>query len=178
MATTAAPSRSAPPSGEFGSVRPGSGRLLFLAAVTAAGLLGGGLMWWRKAAVPPPPPPPIQADYEQVDLGVFRKEILVDAAGLQHDHFETKVALLLNPAYGDLVRLRPQVEKRRDYFRHIILNEILHAKTESDLRKPTLIETLGQEIRRRLNAEIGPSPSGQELVVKVIFPDGKLLPRR
>jgi len=132
---------------------------------------------WKSPA-PSAPRPAIERRYEQVDLGTFRKELLVDAATLVHEPFEVKVALVLNPEYGDLAVYRPLVEKRRDLLRHIVQTEIVNAKGDGDLRKPTVLETLTVEIRKRLNAELGPSSAGQDMIQKVIFPESKLPVRR
>ena len=88
------------------------------------------------------------------------------------------MALVLNPEYGDLAVYRPLVEKRRDLLRHIVQTEIVNAKGDGDLRKPTVLETLTVEIRKRLNAELGPSSAGQDMIQKVIFPESKLPVRR
>jgi flagellar basal body-associated protein FliL len=178
MPLFAADARTAPAGAEAPPPRAGAGKVVLLGALVVAGLVGGLVLLARKPAVPPPPPAPIQRPYEQVELGAFRKEILVDAATFVREHFEVKVALLLNPAYGDLAVVRPLVERRRDLLRHIVATEIIHPKSDFDLRKPTILESLNQEIRARLNAELGLSPAGQELVHKVIFPDSKLPLRR
>jgi hypothetical protein len=156
----------------------GSGRLILVVAILLAGVRAGWALSARKPAAPAAPRPPIERRYEQVDLGVFRREILVDAAALVHEPFEIRAALVLNPEYGDLAAYRPLVEKRRDLLRHIVQTEIVNAKGEGDLRKPTVLEALSGEIRKRLNEELGASPSGQELILKVIFPESKLPSRR
>ena len=178
MALSAADARTAAAAAEALPPRPGAGKVVLLGALVVAGLAGGLLLMARKPSAPPPAPAPIQRPYEQVELGTFRKEVLVDASTFVREQFEVKVALLLNPEYGDLAVMRPLVERRRDLLRHIVATEIIHPKSDSDLRKPTILESLNQEIRARLNAELGLSPAGQELVHKVIFPDSKLPLRR
>jgi len=154
------------------------GRLALVAAILLAGVLSGWALSARRPSAPAGPRPALERRYEQVDLGSFRKELLVDAATLAHESFEVKVALVLNPDYGDLAVYRPLVEKRRDLLRHITQTEIVNAKPDGELRKPTALEGLSQEIRKRLNAELGPSAAGQDLIQKVIFPESKLPPRR
>lgn len=171
MAGTAV--RSAPP-----PTSTGPGRLILVVAILLAGVIAGWAMSARKPASPTTPRPPIERRYEQVDLGTFRKEILVDAASLVHEPFEVKAALVLNPEYGDLAAYRPLVEKRRDLLRHIVQTEIVNPKSDGDLRKPTILDALSLDIRKRLNQELGASPSGQELIQKVIFPESKLPLRR
>lgn len=165
-------SRAAPPA------PAGPGRMILVVAIILAGVAAGGALSLRKPPAPSAPRPAIERRYEQVDLGTFRKELLVDAATLVHEPFEVKVALVLNPEYGDLAVYRPLVEKRRDLLRHIVQTEIVNAKGDGDLRKPTVLETLTLEIRKRLNAELGPSSAGQDMIQKVIFPESKLPVRR
>ncbi|HEX7898206.1 MAG TPA: hypothetical protein VF950_10625 [Planctomycetota bacterium] len=171
MAAPAAP-RTAP------LAPPGPGRMALVVAIILAGVAVGGALSLRKPPAPSAPRPSIERRYEQVDLGTFRKELLVDAAALVHEPFEVKVALVLNPEYGDLAVYRPLVEKRRDLLRHIVQTEIVNAKGDGDLRKPTVLETLTLEIRKRLNDELGKSTAGQDMIQKVIFPESKLPLRR
>ena len=172
MAATAAAPRGAPPA------PAGSGRLLLVAGIVLAGVLAGWILSARKPPAPSAPRPAIERRYEQVDLGVFRKELLVDAATLVHEPFEVKVGLVLNPEYGDLAVYRPLVEKRRDLLRHIVQTEIVNPKGDGELRQPTILDALSTRIRERLNAELGKSPAGQDMIQKVIFPESKLPPRR
>jgi hypothetical protein len=160
------------------SAPAGPGRMILVVAIVLAGVAAGGALSLRKPPGPSAPRPAIERRYEQVDLGTFRKEILVDAATLVHEPFEVKVALVLNPEYGDLSVYRPLVEKRRDLLRHIVQTELVNPKSDADLRKPTLLETLSMSVRDRLNAELEPSASGQKLIQKVIFPESKLPLRR
>ncbi len=178
MPPSATDARSVPPLEDLSASRSRSGALVLLAALVVGGLAGGWMLLARKASAPPTPPAAIRGSYEQVELGTFRREILVDAASLVRESFEVRVSLLLNPEYGDLSVYRPLVEKRRDLLRHIVWTEIILPKSDFDLRKPSILEALSQEIRARLNAELGSSPAGQELVRKVIFPDSKLPVRR
>lgn len=178
MPPSATDARSVPPLEDLPASRSRSGALVLLGALALGGLAGGLVLWSRKPSALPPAPAAIRGPYEQVELGAFRREILVDASSLVRESFEVRVGLLLNPDYGDLSAYRPLVEKRRDLLRHIVWTEILLAKSDLDLRKPSILESLSQEIRARLNAELGPSPAGQELVRKVIFPDSKLPVRR
>lgn len=171
MAAPAA-SRSAPPA------PAGSGRLVLVAAIILAGVVAGWALSARKPAAPAGPRPAVERRYEQVDLGTFRKELLVDAAALVHEPFEVKVGLVLNPEYGDLAVYRPLVEKRRDLLRHIVQTEIVHPKSDGELRAPTVLDALSTQIRDRLNAELGKSSTGQDMIHKVIFPESKLPPRR
>lgn len=172
MASPAA-SRTAPP-----PAPAGAGRLILVVSIILAGVALGWALSLRKPGAPASPRPAIERRYEQVDLGTFRKEILVDAATLVHEPFEVKVGLVLNPEYGDLAVYRPLVEKRRDLLRHIVQTEIVNAKGDGDLRKATVLDTLSLEIRKRLNTEIGPSAAGQDMIQKVIFPESKLPVRR
>ena len=167
-----ATSRSAPPT------PAGAGRMILVVGIILAGVALGWALSLRKPAGPTSPRPAVERRYEQVDLGTFRREILIDVATLVHEPFEIKAALVLNPEYGDLAVYRPLVEKRRDLLRHIVQTEIVNAKGDGDLRKPTVLETLSVEIRKRLNTELGPSAAGQDMILKVIFPESKLPVRR
>ncbi len=178
MPSSATDVRSVPPPEAVPASRSRSGALILLGALAVGGLAGGAVLLARRPSALPSPPAAIRGPYEQVELGAFRREILVDASTLVREAFEVKVSLLLNPDYGDLSACRPLVEKRRDLLRHIVWTEIILPKSDFDLRKPTILDGLSQEIRTRLNAELGPSPAGQELVRKVIFPDSKLPVRR
>ncbi len=120
----------------------------------------------------------IQDGYEQVDLGQMTRELAPEAGGLMRDAFTLKIVLVLNPKARDLGGLKAQVERRRDLFRDIVWSEIISPKSDADLRKPAVIETLKGEIRQRLNQELGGSRDGQELISRVLFPERRLPERR
>jgi flagellar basal body-associated protein FliL len=120
----------------------------------------------------------IQDGYEEVDLGQMTRELAPDAGGLLRDPFMLKVVLVLNPKARDLAALKAQVERRRNLFRDIVWSEIINPKSDADLRKPAILETLKVEIRQRINQELGGARDGQELISRVIFPERKLPERR
>jgi len=120
----------------------------------------------------------IQDGYEQVDLGQMTRELAPEAGGLVRDPFTLKVVLVLNPKSRDLGALKAQVERRRDLFRDIVWSEIISPKSDADLRKPAMIETLKGEIRQRLNQELSGNRDGQELISRVLFPERRLPERR
>jgi flagellar basal body-associated protein FliL len=101
-----------------------------------------------------------------------------EPGALIREPFMLKVAVVLNPEVRDLAMLKSQVERRRDLFRHIILNEILDKKSDADLRKPGIVDTLLTEIKDRLNRELGSSRDAQESISKVLFSDKRLPERR
>ena len=119
-----------------------------------------------------------QDSYQQVDLGQFTCELAPESGAILREPFMLKVAVVLNPNVRDLASLKSQVERRRDLFRHIILNEILDKKTDAELRKPAIVDTLLVEIKDRLNRELGSSRDAQESISKVLFSDKKLPQRR
>jgi flagellar basal body-associated protein FliL len=116
--------------------------------------------------------------YEEVDLGQMSRELAPDAGGLLRDPFMLKIVLVLNPKVRDLAGLKNQVEKRRNLYRDIVWSEIFNAKSDADLRKPALVEAMKEEIRQRLNRELGGPKEGQEMISRVIFPDRKPPERR
>jgi len=89
----------------------------------------------------------IQDGYEEVDLGQMTRELSPESGGLVRDPFMLKVVLVLNPKARDLGALKAQVERRRNLFRDIVWSEIINPKSDADLRKPALLETLKGEIR-------------------------------
>jgi flagellar basal body-associated protein FliL len=119
-----------------------------------------------------------QDRYEEVDLGQVTRELASEAGGLVRDPFMLKVVLVLNPKVRDLAGLKAQVERRRNLFRDIVWSEIINPKSDADLRRPALLETLKAEIRQRINQELGGSKDGQELIARVIFPERRLPERR
>ena len=85
---------------------------------------------------------------------------------------------MLNPKARDLGALKSQVERRRNLFRDIVWSEIVNPKSDADLRKPAMLETLKAEIRQRINQELGGTKDGQEPVSRVLFPERRLPERR
>jgi flagellar basal body-associated protein FliL len=120
----------------------------------------------------------IQDGYEEVDLGQMTRELAPEAGGLVRDPFTLKVVLVLNPKTRDLGGLKAQVERRRNLFRDIVWSEIINPKSDGDLRKPAVLETLKGEIRQRLNQELAGTRDGQELISRVLFPERRLPERR
>jgi flagellar basal body-associated protein FliL len=120
----------------------------------------------------------IQDGYEEVDLGQMTRELAPEAGGLVRDPFMLKVVLVLNPKARDLGALKAQVERRRNLFRDIVWSEIINPKSDADLRKPAVLETLRNEVRQRLNQELGGARDGQDLIARVIFPERRMPERR
>jgi len=118
--------------------------------------------------------PAIQEAYEETELGQFTRELSPDPSNLVRDQFSVKIVLLLNPNYKNVSEVKPLVDKRKNLLKHIVSTEIIHPKTEAELRNPGILEALGNELRHRLNAEFGASKDGQEVIHKVIFPESRL----
>jgi flagellar basal body-associated protein FliL len=123
-------------------------------------------------------PAPILEAYEEISLGPVSRELGSDASGLLREEFMIHVALVLNPRRGDLAQVKAQVERRRNLLRDIVSTEIVHAKPEGELRRPGILEALKAEIKARLNAELGGAGGGQDVILKVIFPESKVPARR
>ena len=123
-------------------------------------------------------PTPVGDGYEEVDLGQVTRELATDTGGLVREPFMVKVVVVLNPKGRDLAALKSQVERRRNLFRDIVWSEIINPKSDADLRKPSMLETLKGEIRQRLNQELGGAKDGQDPIVRVIFPERRLPERR
>ena len=123
-------------------------------------------------------PTPAGDGYEEVDLGQVSRELATDTGGLVREPFMVKVVVVLNPKGRDLAALKSQVERRRNLFRDIVWSEIINPKSDADLRKPAMLETLKGEIRQRLNQELGGAKDGQEPISRVIFPERRLPERR
>lgn len=118
--------------------------------------------------------PAIHEAYEEIDLGPFSRELAPDPSNLVRDQFMVKIVLLLNPNYKDLAGVKTQVDKRKNLLKHIVSTEIIHPKSEAELRNPGILDALGNELRQRLNDEFGASKDGQEVIHKVIFPESRL----
>ena len=116
----------------------------------------------------------IHEAYEEIDLGQFSRELPPDQSNLVRDQFMVKVVLLLNPNYKDLAEVKGLVQKRTNLLKHIVSTEIIHPKTEGELRNSGVLESLGNELRQSLNAVFGASKDGQEVIHKVIFPESRL----
>ena len=108
--------------------------------------------------------------FQQVDLGQFTRELAPEAGTLVREPFMLRVVLVLNPEARDLAVLKSQVERRRDLFRHIILREILKSKSDAEMRKPAIVDTLMIEIKDRINKELASSRDAQESISRVLFP--------
>lgn len=117
--------------------------------------------------------PMIQEAYEEIDLGQVQRELSPDAT-LLREQFMVRVVLLLNPHHRDLAEVKSQVERRRNLLKHIVLTEIIYRKSDAELRSPDILETLGSEMRQRLNAEFNTTRDGQGAIHKVIFPESRL----
>src|SRR5579863_8464662 len=116
--------------------------------------------------------------YEEVDLGQIARELVPESGGLVRETFMVKVVLVLNPKARDLPGLKAQVERRRNLFRDIVLSEIINPKSDADLRRPAMLETLKTEIRDRLNQELGGAKDDRDRISRVIFPERRLPERR
>jgi len=123
------------------------------------------------------PAAPFRETYEEIALGVMSRDLTADGASLVRDQFAVNVVLVLNPRAGNMAQVRGSVERRRNLLKHIVSSEILHSKSDADLRRPGVLDALQAEIRQRLNAELG-AKDGQDLIAKVIFPESKLPARR
>jgi flagellar basal body-associated protein FliL len=115
----------------------------------------------------------IHEAYEEIDLGQVTRELAPDA-NLVREQFMIKIVLLLNPNNKNLAELKPQVEKRRNLLKHIVMTEIIYRKSDAELRNPDVLEILGNELRQRLNAEFDTSKGDPDVIHKVIFPDSRL----
>ncbi|MFN3485362.1 MAG: flagellar basal body-associated FliL family protein [Planctomycetota bacterium] len=124
------------------------------------------------------PSGPVLETYEEIVLGPISRELAADAAGLLREEFMIHVVLVLNPRRRNLAEVKAQVERRRNLLRDIVSTEIVYAKTEAELRRPGVLEALKAEIKARVNAELGGAGDGQEVVLKVIFPESKVPARR
>lgn len=120
----------------------------------------------------------VQDRYQQVDLGQITRELSPEAGALVREPFMLKIVLVLNPDVRDLAALKSQVERRRDLLRDIIWSELLNPKSDAELRKPAMLETLKTEIRDRVNRELAPARDAQDSVTRVLFPERKLPERR
>jgi flagellar basal body-associated protein FliL len=121
---------------------------------------------------------PVGDGYETVDLGTFTRELSAESGGLVRDPFMLKVVVVLNPKVRERGAAKAQVERKRELFRDIVWDQILDSKSDAELRKPAVIETLKTEIRQRINKELGGTKDGEEMISRVIFPERRLPERR
>jgi flagellar basal body-associated protein FliL len=182
MAPTTAPERTGASGAYYAVPAPPPGRMLspvgYLGLVVAALLTAFVIRWIVSSFQGGGTGTAILDRYQQVDLGQFTRELSPEPGALVREPFMIKVALVLNPEIRDLASLKSQVERRRDLFRHIILHEILRTKTDADLRKAAIVDTLLTEIRDRVNRELGSARDGQAPISKVLFSDERLPERR
>jgi hypothetical protein len=151
-----------------------------MAALAAAALAAVAVGTYAAARLPGPAlpaPPAVEAAFEEVDLGEFGRELLLDAATLQREHFRFRAVLVIDPRAGDPRALRVDVERRRNLLKHEV-QETLKGKSDGELRRAGALDALREEIRARVNRALGPGRDGHEIVGQVLFPDRSLPPRR
>jgi hypothetical protein len=152
-----------------------------MAALAVAALVAVAVGTYAAARPPAPlapAPPPVEEAWEEVDLGRFERELLLDAATLQREGFAIRAVLVLDPSAGDPRGLRVDVERRKDALRDAVYKHVLDPKSDGELRRPGALERLREEIKARVNRELGPGRDGHEIVGRVLFPDRSLPPRR
>jgi flagellar basal body-associated protein FliL len=147
-------------------------------ALLALVAVAGGAYLAARAPAPSPVPPKVQEPFEEVDLGEYTRELLIDAATLQRETFSVRVVLVLNPGAGDLTTLRLEVERRAKLLRDAVWTDVFGPRSDAELRKAGAVEALREALRRRVNRELGPGRGGQDIVSRVLFPDRSLPPRR
>lgn len=116
--------------------------------------------------------------YEEIDIGTVSRDLSPEGGGLMRDPFLIRIALVLNPKRRDLGAVRAQVERRRNLLRDIVWSEIVNPKSDAELRRPGVFETLKFEIRQRLNIELDGSKEGPETISRVVFLERKQPERR
>ena len=146
----------------------------YIVVVVIMGITAGVVFFVTRSFHDTGQKPVIQEAYEETELGQFSRELSPDPSNLVRDQFSVKIVLLLNPNYKNVAEVKPLVDKRKNLLKHIVSTEIIHPKTEAELRNPGILEALGNELRHRLNAEFGASKDGQEVIHKVIFPESRL----
>jgi flagellar basal body-associated protein FliL len=124
------------------------------------------------------PKPTLDPMYEEMDLGQFTRELAPDAVNLVREQFMVRVVLVLNSNYKKLAEMKALVEKRKNLMKDIVWGEIIYPKTDADLRKGTILESLKLEVKQRINSELGASKEGQEMIARVIIPESRLPARR
>lgn len=116
--------------------------------------------------------------YEEMDLGQFSRELAPDTVTLVRDQFMVKIVLVLNSNYKKLAEMKGLVEKRKNWLKDSIWREILYPKSDADLRKAGILDALAAEIKQNLNAMLGASKEGQEMISRVLIPESRLPARR
>jgi flagellar basal body-associated protein FliL len=124
------------------------------------------------------PRPVLDARYEELDLGPFVRELAADGSSLVRDQFMARIVLVLNTGHPRLAEIKGLVEKRRNLMKDIVWREILYPKSDEELRRATVLDALAEEIKRSLNATLGASKEGPEVVARVIIPESRLPARR
>ncbi len=128
-----------------------------------------------KAAAPRPV---LEQGYDEVDLGVFSRALPADVGGLLREEFVVRVILILNPDYGDPVRIRPLVERRRNLLRHLVNVKVIHDRPAAELRRERVFEDLEKDILHLLNGALGGLREGEFVIQKVLFPEATVSLRR
>ncbi len=124
------------------------------------------------------PKPTLDPMYEEMDLGQFTRELAPDAVNLVREQFMIKIVLVLNSNYKKLAEMKGLIEKRKNLMKDTIWREILYPKSDADLRKATILDSLALEIKQNINAMLGASKEGQEMISSVLIPESRLPARR
>jgi flagellar basal body-associated protein FliL len=136
--------------------------------------------WWIVKSFSHAPEPKIEelGPHTELLLGKFARELAPDPQNMVRDVFMVEVRLVLNPRTKHLDEVKGKVTERINLLKDLVWTEVLYAKSDAELRKARVVETLKAEIRERVNTVLGRSKDGQDAVDKVIFSDIRLPSRK
>lgn len=143
-------------------------------AVVVALTAGVVFLATRSFGRPPAPEPRIVEPFVEVPLGRFSRDLPPDEKNLIRDQFMLEVSLRLNPRYKNLEELKQMIDRRRNLLKDVVWREIIYKLSEQEMRNPGILDALGEKFREKLNAELGSSRDGQDVIHKVLFPDSRL----
>jgi flagellar basal body-associated protein FliL len=150
-------------------------------AVTGVLLLATvGGTWWVVKSFSRAPEAKVEelGPHTEVFLGKFVRELAPDPQNMIREPFMVEVRLVLNPRTKHLDEVKAKVAERTNLLKDLVWTEILYAKSDAELRKARVVETLKAEIRERANTALGRSKDGQDAVDRVIFSDIRLPSRK
>lgn len=138
-------------------------------------VLEAAIVYWAATALKAPEAHKanISRPFTTVFAGPFSRD-LPSGDGTFREVFKVEINLQLNGHYENLDELKSMVEGRMTLLQHVIGVEIIQRKPEPELRKPNVLDLLAQEIKQRVNQELGVTKDGQEIIERVLFKDPKV----
>ena len=123
----------------------------------------------KSFSAPKEEPPKIDTKDVEVELGDFTRVFVTDPTVMTEASIRFEVVLVLNPKFHEAEILKAAVEGKKNRLKDAV-NGILFRKNRDYFYGANLIDELKNEIRDRVNDELGAAKDGHEIVSKVLFP--------